>query len=697
MPRTLALLSLLLPLAAGAAADPNPLLAPWDGPFGIPPFARIRDEHFGPALRQAMAAVRSEVERIAAQPAAATFENTLEPLDAAGEPLERVQSVFQNRAGSDTTPAIQAVNREVAPLLAAHRDAIDMDPRLFARVRAVREAAAGLGPEQRMLVERTWKRMVRAGAGLEPAAQARLRAVNGELATLGVRFADNVLAETNAYRLVLDRPGQLDGLPPWLRAAAAEEAARAGLPGKWLFTLKAPSLWPFLQHARDRELRRQMFQAYTGRCDRGGPTDNKAVASRMAALRAEKARLLGFATWADYVLDDQMAGSPGQAYALLDRLWAPAKAAAAREAEELTRALQADGQALPLAPHDWFHYAERVRKERHDLDEDELRPYFALPRVRDGAFEVARRLYGITFTARPDLPVPGAEAQAWEVKEADGSHLAIFFTDYHPRPGKRSGAWASGFRGQWSRGGREVRPLVMNTCNFTRPVGGAPALLSLEEVHTLFHEFGHGLHAMLARKRFAALSRTPRDFVELPSQVMENWALEPAVLRGYARHWKTGEPIPERLVERIRAAERWNGGFRSVEYLAASLLDLDWHTLAAPAEQDAATLERISLARMGMPEAIVPRYRSTYFQHVFGPGDGYSAGYYSYRWAEVLDADAFALFQEKGLFDPATAGAFRALLARGGSVDPMELFVAFRGRKPSVEPLLRRLGFEAAH
>jgi peptidyl-dipeptidase Dcp len=695
MRRTLALLPVLLPLAAGAA-EPNPLLAPWDGPFGIPPFARIRDEHFGPALRQAMAAVRGEVERIASQAAPATFENTLEPLDAAGEPLERVQSVFQNRVGSDSTPALQAVNREVAPLLAAHRDAIDMDPRLLARVRAVRAAAAGLAPEQRMLVERTWKRMVRAGADLAPRDQARLRAVNGELASLGVKYFDNVLAETNAYRLVLERPSQLDGLPPWLRAAAAEEAGRAGLPGKWLFTLRAPSLWPFLEHARDRELRRQMFQAYTGRCDRGGPTDNKAVASRMAALRAEKARLLGFATWADYVLDDQMAGNPGQVYALLDRLWGPAKAAAAREAEELTRALRADGEATPLLPHDWFLYAERLRKERYDLDQEALRPYFALERVREGAFEVARRLYGITFTARPDLPVPNAEARAWEVKEADGSHLAIFFTDDHPRPGKRSGAWASGFRGQWSRGGREVRPLVANTCNFTRPSGGAPALLSLEEVRTLFHELGHGLHAMLARKSFAALSRTPRDFVELPSQVMENWALEPAVLRGYARHWRTGEPIPERLVERIGAADRWNEGFRSVEYLAASLLDLDWHTLASPAEPDAATLERISLARMGMPEAIVPRYRSTYFQHAFGPGDGYSAGYYSYRWAAVLDADAFALFQEKGLFDPATAGAFRALLARGGSVDPMELFVAFRGRRPSVEPLLRRLGFEAA-
>jgi len=697
MRQLLPLLTLLLPVWAGAAPAANPLLADWESPFGVPPFREIRDQHFGPALRSAMKAARGEVAAIAGRTGPATFANTLEPLDAAGEQLDRVQAVFQGRVGADTTPALQEVNRELAPLLAAHRDAIDMDPRLFARVKAVKDAPASalLAPEQRMLLERTWKRMVRAGAALGAESQARLRAINGELATLGVKYADNVLAETNAFRLVLDRPEQLLGLPPWLVAAAAEEAVRAGLPGQWLFTLRAPSLWPFLEHARDRELRRRMFQAYTTRCDHGGPTDNKALASRLAALRAEKARLLGFATWADYTLDDQMAGTPAQVYALLDRLWVPAKAAAAREAEELSRALQADGQALPLQPHDWFFYAEQVRKARHDLDEEELRPYFALEQVRDGAFEVARRLYGITFTPRPDLPRPHPEASAFEVKDADGSHLAVFFTDYHPRPGKRSGAWAANLRSQWIRGGREVRPLVTNTCNFTRPAAGAPALLSLDEVCTLFHEFGHGLHFILARKHFAALARVPRDFVELPSQVMENWALEPTVLRGYARHWQTGEPIPERLVTRIQESARFNEGFRSVEYLAASLLDLEWHTLAAPAEVDAATLERISLARMAMPEAIVPRYRSTYFQHIFGPADGYSAGYYSYRWAAVLDADAFALFQEKGLFDQATARAFRALLEKGGEEDPMALFVHFRGRKPSVEPLLRRLGFQA--
>ncbi len=697
MRQLLSALSLLLPVCAAAGPAVNPLLADWDAPFGVPPFGEIRDEHFGPALRAAMGAARREVAAIAGRQEPATFANTLEPLDAAGELLDRVQAVFQGRVGADTTPSLQQVNREMAPLLAAHRDAIDMDARLFARVRALQSspASALLSPEQRMLLQRTWKRMVRAGAALGAVAQARLRAINGELAAVGVKYADNVLAETNAFRLVLEGPEQLAGLPPWLVTAAAEEAARAGLPGRWLFTLRAPSLWPFLEHARDRELRRRTFEAYVKRCDRGGPTDNKALASRLAALRSEKARLLGFATWADYALDDQMAGTPAQVYALLDRLWVPARAAAAREAEELSRALQADGQELPLEPHDWFYYAEQVRKARHDLDEEELRPYFALEKVRDGAFEVARRLYGITFSPRPDLPRPHPEAAAFEVKDADGSHLAVFFTDYHARPGKRSGAWASNFRGQWSRGGREVRPLVANTCNFTRPSGGAPALLSLEEVRTLFHEFGHGLHSILAHKRFAALGRVPRDFVELPSQVMENWALEPEVLRAYAHHWRTGESIPERLVERIRAAETFNEGFRSVEYLAASLLDLDWHTLAAPAEVDAATLERISLARMSMPRAIVPRYRSTYFQHIFGPGDGYSAGYYSYRWAAVLDADAFALFQEKGLFDPATARAFRALLEKGGEADPMELFVHFRGRRPSVEPLLRRLGFDA--
>jgi peptidyl-dipeptidase Dcp len=421
------------------------------------------------------------------------------------------------------------------------------------------------------------------------------------------------------------------------------------------------------------------------------------VLARMAALRAEKARLFGYATWADYTLDDNMASTPAQVYGLLERIWIPAKAAAAQEAAALEDALRADGQRGPLQPWDWFYYTERIRKARYELDDAALRPFFPLARVREGAFWLANQLYGITFTERKDVPVYNAEVRTYEVKDADGTHLAMFLTDDHPRPGKRSGAWASSWRGQWMRGDEDVRPLVVNVCNFTRPAGDAPALLSLEEARTLFHEFGHALHFMLSRKRYESLGNVPRDFVELPSQVMENWVAEPEMLSRYARHWKTGEVLPATLVRRIEEARHFDQGFANVEYIAASLLDLEWHTQLIPTEVDATQLERIALARMGMPSYIVPRYRSTYFQHVFGPGNGYSSGYYSYLWARVLDADAFAAFKEKGLFDRATADAFRRnVLERGRSEDPMELYVRFRGREPSVKPLLERLGFTAA-
>jgi peptidyl-dipeptidase Dcp len=476
----------------------------------------------------------------------------------------------------------------------------------------------------------------------------------------------------------------------------AEAATKAGLPGKWVVTLHGPSLWPFLKYADDRELRKRAFEAYSTRCDQAGPWDNRAIASRTAALRVEKARLLGYPTWADYVLDDQMAGTPAAAYALIAQLWDPAKGAAAREARLLEEAIRAAGKSHPLEPWDWFYFTEKVRKSRYDLDENELRPYFPLDRVRAGAFDVAHRLYGITFTELRDFPRWDPEVRAFEVKDRDGSHLAVFLVDYHPRPGKRSGAWASGLRGQWVKDGKEIRPIVTNTGNFTRPAGDAPALLSQEEVETLFHELGHGLHSILSKRRYEGYGPMPRDFVELGSQVMENWAFQPEVLAGYARHWKTGEPIPAALVDKIQRSARFDQGFKNTEYLAASLLDLEWHTLSAPAEPDAATLERIALSRMGMPPTILPRYRTTYFQHIFGPGGGYAAGYYSYKWAEVLDADAFAAFEEKGLFDPATALAFRRLLEKGRSVDPMELFVKFRGRAPSVEPLKRKLGLEPA-
>jgi peptidyl-dipeptidase Dcp len=683
--------SLILATAARAESAPaaaNPLLEAWTTPFGLPPFAEIKEAHFLPALKAGMAAERAEVDAITSSAAPPTFENTIVALDQAGELLSRVQAVFQGLVGADTNDQLQAINREVTPLLTAHDDAMVLDEKLFVRVKAVWEGPekAGLAPDQQMLLERTWKRFVRSGARLAAPQKERLRAINTELATAGLRFGDNLLAETKAVRLVLERKEQLSGLPERAVAGAAQAAVKAGLAGKWLFTLDFPSYWPFMEYSTDREARRQLFTAYITKADHGGATDNKAVASTVAALRVEKARLLGFPTWADYVLDDTMARTPARVYDLLNQLWEPAKATAARELEAMAAVRKAEGKGDAFQPWDWFYYREKVRKARFDLDDGELRPYFALERVRDGAFEVARRLYGITFSELKGVPVYNPE-----VKARDGSHLAVFLTDFHPRPGKRSGAWASRFRGQYVRDGKEVRPLVINVCNFSRPVGDAPALLSLEEVRTLFHEFGHGLHSILARRRYPSLSRTPRDFVELPSQIMENWATEPEVLTLYARHWKTGQVIPPTLVKKLRAAARFDQGFRNVEYLAASLLDLEWHTLTTTTPVDAEALERIAMARMSKPGSIEPRYRTTAFQHLFTYA--YSAGYYSYKWAEVLDADAFAAFKEKGLFDPATARRFRTLLEKGGSEEAMKLYVDFRGREPEVKPLLRKLGF----
>ena len=682
-----------------APPAPNPLLQQWTTPFGVPPFGDIRHDHFLPAFKEAVAAQRREVDAIASSPAAPTFENTILALERAGALLEQVAPVFSNLQSANTTPELQAINREVAPMLSALRDDIRLSPALFARVQAVwaQRDALPLTPVQKRLVEETYKGFVRGGANLDEAKKARLREVNAELVMLGVKFGDNLLQQTNGYRLVVEREADLAGLPPSVVAAGAEAAKAAGLPGKWVYTLHAPSIWPFLDYADNRELRRQIFTAYITRGDHNDEFDNKATLARTAALRAERAALLGYPSHAAFVLEENMAKTPDQVYALLKQLWTPALEVARTEAKDLQAQIDARGGGFALEPWDWRYYAEQVRKARFDLDDQALRPYFALDRVRDGAFHVATRLYGLTFTPRPDLPVYHPEVQAFEVKDADGSHLGVFYTDYHPRPGKRVGAWSSRFRGQKIVDGTNVRPVVVNVGNFSRPAGDAPALLSLDEVETLFHEFGHALHSLLAQVPYQGLAGTPRDFVELPSQIMENWALEPDVLKVYAKHYQTGETIPLALVEKIVAAGRFNQGFATVEYLAASLLDMDWHTLPAGQAVDPVAFEQQSLARIGMPPQIVPRYRSPYFNHIFGPGGGYAAGYYSYIWSEVLDADAFSAFEEKGLFDPATAKAFRTqILEKGGTEDAAVLYRNFRGRDPNVEPLLVKRGLKKA-
>lgn len=673
----------------------NPLLEPWNAPFGMPPFELIRPEHFLPAFDAAIAARRAEVEAIAANPEPPSFANTVVALENGGVLLDRLSRVFFGLVAAETNDALQAVSREIAPWLAALNDDVLLDPRLFARVEAVWSARAGLGlsPVDERLLSETRREFVRGGARLSAEQQGRLRVINAELAVLAVRFGENLLADTNAFRLVLDRTEQLAGLPQPVIDAAARTAADSGLPGRWVFTLQAPSLWPFLRHAEDRALRRSMLLGWTTRGNHGDAHDNKALIARMVALRAERAGLLGYASHAHYVLDDSMAGRPERVYDLLEKIWSPAREVAAREADALRREIAGRGADHPLEPWDWRHYANGLRAERFDLDEEQVRAYFPLDAVRAGAFEVARRLYGLTFHERHDLPRYHPEIRTFEVRGPEGDVAALFVTDDFPRQGKRAGAWCSCLRESWIESGRKVVPIVVNVANLTRPSEGRPALLGREEIDTLFHEFGHALHAILSRVPYRSLNSVPRDFVELPSQIMEHWAMEPEVLALYARHWQTGEPIPADFVEKLSRAEQFNKGFETVEYLAAAFLDMDWHTVTEPAEHDVDAFEAAALARIGLPPEIPVRYSSPAFNHVFGPGAGYAAAYYSYIWSAVLDTDAYEAFRERGLFDRRTADAFRReILERGNSEAPMTLFVRFRGREPSPEPLLRRRG-----
>ncbi len=679
-----------------APADPagNPFFREWTGPFGMPPFAEIHNEHFLPALERSIDEARKEVIAIGDNPAPPTFANTVEALDNSGELLEKVQGVFSNLAGAETNDTIEAVSRKVAPMMAALRDDQTMNPKLFARVKAVWEKrdSSGLQPEQIRLADETYKNFVRGGAALDNAGKERLRAINRELSTLSVRFSQNLLKETNSYKLVIEKKEDLSGLPEGVVAAAADAAKRANLPGKWVFTLQAPSIWPFLTYADNRELRRQILTAYSKRCDNGNEYDNNQVLYRIAALRAEKARLLGYETFAHLTLEERMAKKPEKVYDLLNQLWKPALGLAEKEKSDMQAMINAAGAGFQLEAWDWRYYAEKVKAQRYALNEDEVREYLSLDNVLQGAFMVANKLYGIRITERTDLPKYHSEVRTFEVKDADGSHLGIFLIDYHPRPGKRVGAWSSRYRGQRIKAGKDIRPIVVNVCNFSRPAAGKPALLSPEEVETLFHEFGHGLHSLFAKVRYQGLSGTPRDFVELPSQIMENWATEPAVLSTFARHYQTGNPIPPELLAKIERAGKFNQGFLTVEYLAASLLDMEWHTIKSEPKTDAAGFEKAALGKIGLMPEIYSRYRSTYFQHIFA--SGYAAGYYSYIWSEVLDSDAFQAFKEKGdLFDPNLARAFRArVLERGGSEDAMQMYRDFRGREPSVAPLIEKRG-----
>ncbi len=674
----------------GNLAD-NPLLASFDTPFGVPPFDRIRPEHFLPAFAEGMKQQNAAIESIVNNPADPTWENTVEALFNSDVLLNSVSSIFDNLTSANTNAAIQKISEEIKPRLSGHEDAITLNPRLFSRIKTVYEQKErwNLDPARSYLLERLYRSFVLDGALLPAEKQEELRNINRELASLAVQFDTNLLAETNAFKLVIDNQADLAGLPDAVIATAAEAAAADSLPGKWLFTTHKPSMIPFLQYARNRELRQQLYAAYTNRGNHGNPQDNKAVLARMVELRANKGQLLGFPNYAAYRLETKMARTPERAFALLNSLWEKSLRVAKTEAAELQAIIDQEAGGFKLASWDWMYYAEKLHKAKYDLDENEIRPYFQVEQVREGLFTVANRLYGLTFSPLPDLPRPHPDAQAYAVKEADGAHLGVLYLDFFPRESKEGGAWCLEYRGHHFRDGREITPITTVVCNLTRPTENTPALLSMDDTETLFHEFGHALESLLSKVPYAS-SYVAMDFVELPSQIMEHWAFHPEVLTLYARHYRTGEAIPQNLIDRIRNATLFNQGFATTEYLAASLLDLAYHSLPAGEKVDVAKFEQDVFTRYGLIPEIVSRYRSTYFGHITG---SYDAGYYSYIWAAVLDNDAFDLFSANGIFDQATAASFRRnVLERDGVADPMEMFVSFRGREPAVEPLLRARG-----
>ena len=673
------------------ATDVNPFFADYGTKFNVQPFDRIDEAHFVPAFEEAMSRQNADIVAIVDNPEAPTFDNTILALDQSGVLLDEVSKVFFALSGSNTNDEIQDIQKQISPRLSAHRDEIQLNPELFARIKAVYEEreALDLNREQLFLLENLYKRYVRNGALLGEGDQARLKEINQRLSGLRVDFGRNLLAETNGFKLVIEDEARLAGLPAGVIEGAAGTAKRAGLENAWVFTTHKPSMLPFLTYAEDRDLRQQLFTAYTVRGNQDNEFDNKAIIAEIVNLRVEKAKLLGYETFAHYTLEPRMAGSPEGVYGLLDQLWAASLPVAKREVAEMQAIIDSEGGGFELAPWDWWFYAEKVRKAKYDLDDNELRPYFEINNVRDGVFYVANQLYGLTFVELEDMPKPHPDAQVFEVFEADGSHAAVIYMEYHPRESKRGGAWCGRFRNQNRSTGVEVDPVINLVCNFTTATEDTPALLSLDEVETLFHEFGHALDGMLANVTYRTGVRSP-DFGELPSQIMEHWAMAPEVMKVYAKHYQTGEPIPDELIAKIEKSSTFNQGFIQVEYLAASLLDMEYHTLTEPTDLDINAFEKAYFDEAGLIPEIVSRYRTTYFSHITG---GYAAGYYGYTWSGVLDHDAFAAFEETSLFDSETANRFRTeILEVSGSKDYMDMWVAFRGREPEIEPLLRNLG-----
>lgn len=678
-------------------AGANPFFTEYTTPFGVPPFDEIQVAHYKPAMLKGIEEQAKEIEAIIHNSETPTFENTIVALDQSARLLSKVQEAFYGQSSVNTTPEIQDLEQELAPLLTQHADNIRLNPLLFARVKEVYESpdTARLNKEQKKLLEETYKSFIRGGANLSADQQARLRELNEKISVLELTFGQNLLKETNAFRLVVEKAEDLAGLPEPMIAAAADAASQAGMNGKWIFTLHNPSIMPFLQYADNRELREKIFKAYINRGNNGNENDNKAVVKQLVTARLEKARLMGYEDYAAFVLEENMSKNEKNVYALLDQIWAPALAKAKAELADIQAEIRKEGGDFEAEGWDWRYYFEKAKKAKFDLDENEIRPYLELNRVREGAFYVANRLYGITFTEIKDIPKPDPDAFAFECKDKDGTHLGVLYMDFFTRPGKSGGAWCGGYRAQTYADGKRIAPVVTTVFNFSKPAEGQPALLSFDEAGTIFHEFGHALNGLFADVHYYGVSDVPVDFVELPSQVMEHWVFEPEVLQVYAKHYQTGEVIPKVLVDKITKGGKYGQGFATTEYVAASLLDMDYHVLKdIPADLDIEAFETKAMSSRGLIRQIPPRYRTTYFAHTMA--GGYTAGYYSYIWAEVLDCDAFEAFKETGnLFDPEVASKFRTyVLSPGGIDDAMVMYKNFRGKEPNIEPLLKNRGLK---
>lgn len=672
----------------------NPFLTEFQTPYATPDFDRIQFEHYEPAFLKGIEQQNEEIQSIVQNTEAPTFENTVVALDNSGELLARVSGVFFALTEADTNDSLIALQGRIAPMLSEHQDNIYLNSDLYQRIATLHQqeedGTLSLNTEQHYLLDKYYKRFVRSGASLDADKQQRLREINKQLSTLTIDFGNHVLADNNAYQLVIDKEEDLAGLPEAVISGAAHEAEARGLAGKWVFTLQESSRLPLLQYAQNRELRKNIYQAYTSLGNHDNANDNKEVLKQILTLRLEKAKLMGYKNHAEYVLAENMAKTPETVMDFLNNLWGYSIKNARREAAELQGLMDREGRGEKLEAWDWWYYAEKLRKEKYDLNEDEVKPYFSQEDVWNGLCYVVNKLYGITLTPTDSIPVYNEDVKTYIVKDADGSLLGIFYQDYMPRAGKRSGAWMSNFR----EADGQTRPLIYNVASFTKPAGDMPSLLTLDETCTMFHEFGHALHGLLTQCQYKGTSGTAvaRDFVELPSQIMENWALAPEVLRVYAKHYKTREVIPDELIAKIEKQALFNQGFQVTERLAASLLDMGFHTLTSTEGLDVMEFEKQTMDKLGLIPQIAPRYRATYFNHIMG---GYDAGYYSYLWAERLVADAFEAFKEHGLFDQETATSFRKnILEKGGSDDPMKLYVNFRGAEPSIEPLLKLHGLK---